>query len=463
MPLAPGTGGAYLGVDPLGALVTAPATPAAAPSRGRLLQILGVAFGLAVIIGNTIGIGILRTPGEVAARLPEPAWFLGAWLVGGVYALLGALTLAELGAMVPRSGGQYVFARRALGDYAGFVIGWSDWISTCGSMAVVTISIGEYLGVLVPALAPFAVAVAVGVTFLFAGIHGLGIRTGDLTQQVTSLLKVVLLVGLAVACLVAVAPERPTAAAVAHAAPGLTAVIVALQGVIYTYDGWNGMLYFSGEVRDPGRQIPRAMAGGVALIIVIYLLLNLAYMRVLPLSQMAGQTLVAATAAGVLFGSAGETAVRVVLILSLLSAASAILLMGSRVPHAMSEDGLFWAGARRVSTGGSPLATLVFTAVITTGMLVTGTFDQVLAVTAFFFVLNYLLSFISVIVLRRREPDTPRPYRALGHPIVTWLLVLGSVGFLAGNVIGDPANTRWAVGLLLLSYPVFRMTVRSGG
>ena len=166
------------------------------------------------------------------------------------------------------------------------------------------------------------------------------------------------------------------------------------------------------------------------------------------------------TAAGVLFGPVGETAVRVVLILSLLSAASAILLMGSRVPHAMSEDGLFWAGARRVSTGGSPIVTLIFTALITTGMLITGTFDQVLAVTAFFFVLNYLLSFISVIVLRRREPDIPRPYRAFGFPVVTWLLALGAVGFLAGNIIGDPANSRWAVGLLLLSYPVFRLTVR---
>lgn len=421
---------------------------------------LGVAFGLAVIIGNTIGIGILRTPGEVAARLPSPAWFIGAWIVGGVYALLGALTLAELGAMVPRSGGQYVFARRALGDYAGFVIGWSDWISTCGSMAVVTISIGDYLGVLAPGLAPYAVGVAVGVIFLFVGIHGMGIRTGDLTQQFTSLLKVLLLVGLALACLVASAPPRAAVTAVAHAAPGLTAVIISLQGVIYTYDGWNGMLYFGGEVRDPGRQIPRAMAGGVVLIIAIYLLLNLAYMRVLPLDQMAGQTLVAATAAGTLFGPAGETAVRVVLILSLLSAASAILLMGSRVPHAMSEDGLFWGWARQVSAGGSPLLTLALTGLITTGMLVTGTFDQVLAVTAFFFVLNYMLSFISVLVLRRKEPGTPRPYRAWGYPVVPWLLILGALGFLAGNVVGDPGNTRWALLLLAVSYPAFRLLKR---
>jgi APA family basic amino acid/polyamine antiporter len=422
--------------------------------------VLGVAFGLAVIVGNTIGIGILRTPGEVAARLPDPVWFVGAWIAGGLYALLGAITLAELGAMVPRSGGQYVFARRALGDYAGFVIGWSDWISSCGSMAVVTISIGEYAGALVPALAPYALHIAIAVTAGFTLIHGLGIRTGDLTQQITSLIKVVVLVSLGLACLLVAAPPRETAPVAVTSAPGFAAVIIALQGVIYTYDGWNGMLYFSGEVRDPGRQIPRAMAGGVLLIIGIYLLLNLAYLHVLPLERMAGETLVAATAARAVFGPVGETLVRVVVVLSLLSAASAILLLSSRVPYAMSEDGLFWGRMRRVNQGGSPVMALVVSALITVGLLVSGTFDQVLAVTAFFFVLNYMLSFISVLVLRRREPETPRPYRAWGYPMVPWLLIVGALGFLIGNVVGDPGNTRWALLLLGVSYPAFRVLKR---
>lgn len=440
--------------------MTAPAESAPlAPPRGRLLQILGVAFGVAVIVGNAIGVGILRTPGEVAARLPDPVWFLAAWLAGGLYALLGALTLAELGAMVPRSGGQYVFARRALGDYTGFVVGWSDWISSCGSMAVVTISIGDYLGVLLPSLAPWSVATALLVTFAFTAIHAAGIRTGDLTQQLTSLVKVLVLVALGLACLLAAAPARPDVVPAARALPTFAAVIIAMQSVIYTYDGWNGMLYFSGEVRDPGRQIPRAMAGGVVLIIFIYLLLNVAYLHVLPVERMAGETLVAATAAREVFGPMGETIVRVVLILSLLSAASAILLIASRVPHAMSEDHLFWARAGQVSRGGSPVVTLVLSALLTAILLVSGTFDQVLAITAFFFVLNYLLSFISVLVLRRREPDTPRPYRAWGFPVVTWFLVLGAVGFLLGNVIGDPLNTRWALLLLAVSWPVFRWTV----
>src|SRR4029453_255811 len=120
--------------------------------RGRLLRVLGVGFGLAVIIGNTIGAGIFRAPGSIAAQLPHPALFLGVWILGGLYALLGAFSLAELGAMIPRSGGQYVFARYALGEYAGFIVGWSDWLSTCGSAAAVSLVIGEFAGALFPAL-----------------------------------------------------------------------------------------------------------------------------------------------------------------------------------------------------------------------------------------------------------------------------------------------------------------------
>src|ERR687883_2093392 len=139
-------------------------------SRGRLLRVFGVVFGLAVIIGNTIGAGILRTPGEVAARLPTPALFFGVWLAGGVYALLGAANLAELGAMLPRSGGQYVFARYAFGPYPGFVIGWSDWPSTSATVAAISIVIGEAVGVLVPALAPHAAAVAVATVIAFTAL-----------------------------------------------------------------------------------------------------------------------------------------------------------------------------------------------------------------------------------------------------------------------------------------------------
>lgn len=437
---------------------SAPPLSSSTPApRGRLLQILGVAFGLAVIIGNTIGVGILRTPGDVAAHLPNATWFLGAWLLGGVYALLGALSLAELGAMVPESGGQYVFVRRALGEYAGFAIGWSDWVSSCAALALVTVSMGDYSTAIWPSLTGKSVALALAVVVALTIIQALGIRAGDLTQQVTSLLKTIVLVALAGVCLAWTPPAAEATVTVLTHPIGFTAIVLALQGVIYTYDGWNGMLYFGGEVKNPGRDIPRAMAGGVLAIIAIYLLLNVAFLHVLTPAKMAGQDLVAATAAREIFGAKGDVVVRGILLISLLSAANAILLISSRLPYAMSRDRLLWKGFTRVSISGAPRPSLIASSVATALLLLTGTFDQILALAAFFYVVCYTSSFLSVFVLRWKEPDTPRPYRAIGFPWITGFLVIGSLGFLAGNVISDTRNSLVELGLLVASYPVYLM------
>ncbi len=439
---------------------TAPLAATAPAPKGRLLQILGVAFGLAVIIGNTIGVGILRTPGDVAAHLPDARWFIGAWLLGGLYALLGALSLAELGAMVPESGGQYVFVRRALGEYAGFAVGWSDWVSSCAALALVTVSMGDYSAAILSALTGKAVALALAVVAVLTLIQALGIRAGDLTQQITSLLKTLVLLALAGVCLMWTPPSAAPAVVAPAARIGFGAIVLALQGVIYTYDGWNGMLYFGGEVKNPGRDIPRAMAGGVLAVIVIYLLLNVAFLHVLTPARMAGQDLVAATAAREIFGDKGDTVVRGVLLVSLLSAANAILLIASRLPFAMSRDGLLWRGFQAVSTGGTPRPSLVASAVATGLLLITGTFDQILALAAFFYVVNYTASFLAVFILRAREPDLPRPYRAIGYPWVTGFLVVGSLAFLVGNFFSDTRNSLVELALLLASYPVYRLVSR---
>jgi APA family basic amino acid/polyamine antiporter len=428
--------------------------------EGKLLQVLGTAFGLAVIVGNTIGVGILRNPGDIATHLPSIPWFMGVWVGGGIYALLGAMTLAELGTMIPQSGGQYVFTRRALGEYPGFVIGWSDWVSSCASLAAVTIPMGEYSDVLFPFLKGHSALVAVVIVVSLALIQWRGIRAGDVTQQITSGLKTLVLLGLAGICLFAT-PAVPATAVPAAVAlsfiPTAGAVVLSLQAVIYTYDGWNGMLYFSGEVKNVGRDIPRAMAGGVLLVIAIYLLLNVAFLRVLTLPRMAGQNLVAATAAQAIFGPAGDRVVRVVILVSLLSAANAILLLTSRIPYAMSQDGMLGKALSRVNAGGTPTVSLLFSSLSAIGLILTGTFEQVLALAALFFVINYTASFISVIVLRRRDPTAPRPYRALGYPWVTWFLVLGSLAFLSGDVLSDTRNALWSLGLLAVSWPAFRL------
>src|ERR1043165_6430265 len=428
-------------------------------THGHLLRVLGVGFGLAVIIGNTIGAGIFRGPGTIAEQLPAPTPFLLVWLAGGVYALLGAISLAELGTMIPRSGGQYVFARYALGEYAGFVVGWSDWISSCGSTAAVSLLIGTFSGGLIPALEGKAAAVAAVVAIFFALLQWRGIVWGSNTQNLTSLLKALAFLALSLAGFIFGGKGALThASAGTTAAITLSAIIVSLQSTIYTYDGWAGVIYFSEEVKHSNRDIPRSLFGGVALITTIYLLVNVSLLYVLPMSQIAGKEFAAGEAANVIFGTHGDTIFRCLTIASMLSGINALHLMATRVIFAMSRDGLFSSRAAVVNEGGTPSVSLFLSAAVALLFILFGQrFERVITVLAFFFVANYILSFISLFVLRRREPDKPRPYRAWGYPFTTALALLGSLLFLTGAIIADTKNSLYALGLLAVSYPVFRL------
>ena len=429
--------------------------------RGRLLRVLGLGFGLAVIVGNTIGAGILRTPGDVARHLPATALFLGVWVVGALYALLGANSLAELGTAVPRSGGQYVFAHRALGNYPAFVVGWSDWLSTCGSSAAVAIVIGESLARLHPPFAPAVLPVALLVIVAVALVQWRSVRWGSRAQALTSLAKALAFVALIVACF---AFGRPAAADERSVAvPALAAVVLALQAVIYTFDGWTGVVYFSEEVRDPARDVPRSMFAGVLSVTAIYLLFNLALLHVLPLSEMAAAKLPAGAAALAVFGPTGDTIVTALTLVSMLGAVNAFQLMAPRVLYAMASDGLAAGAAVRVNRGGTPTVALLLSSLVAAAFVATGTFEEVIAVLAFFFVANYAISFTALFALRRREPDLPRPYRCWGYPWTNALVLLCSLLFLAGAVVGDRANSLWALGLLAASWPVYRLARWFGG
>jgi basic amino acid/polyamine antiporter, APA family len=437
-------------------------------SQISLRRTFGVAFGVAVAVGSMIGAGILRTPADVAARLPMPALFLGAWVIGGLYALLGANALAELGTMLPRSGGQYVFVRHALGPYAGFLVGWNDWISSCGSVAAIALVLAEALGTVVPVLAQRTVAVAAVVVAIVTVILWRGVRESDRAQQATSLLKSFALLALVAACLIARATGAAASVAEANAAPvavptGIAlaaAFITALQGVIYAYDGWTGVLYFSEEVRDIAHEIPRSLFLGVATVIVLYLLLNVAFLAVLPLPALASSPLAAASAATAVFGPRGGTLVQVIVVIALPSAIIANTLMSSRVAFALGRDGAAPHFLARVNAGGTPGTALIASSAVVGLFLLGGAFEKVIAVCAFLFVASYTLSFASVFVLRAREPAVDRPYRAWGHPWTTGLVLLGSIAFLGGVVAADPTTGLVALGLVAVSYPIFRMMRR---
>jgi len=432
--------------------------PPVAPARtaGGLLRVLGLWFGVAAIIGNSIGVGILRTPSEVAVHVPTTVGFLAVWVAGGLYAALGVASMAELGVLMPRSGAQYVFAHEVFGPYAGFVIGWTDWISSCASAAAVSMVVAEYGGVFVGAGATAVAGIALGVVVLFTLVLWRGIRSSSRTVQLMTLAKVL---ALAVVPLVAFAmgvraPAAPTVTATG--AFTIAGVVLAMQSVIYSYDGWSGMLYFSGEVTNPSRDIPRAMFGGVAALFVIYMLLIGSYVFVLGVDGVAADTFPAGQVARALFGDIGDTIIRITVVITALSALPPIILMASRVPHAMSGDGLFPRRAAAVNPGGTPTVTLAASSLVAIGFIVSGTFSQVIGVAAFFFVLQYVMSFSAVFALRWREPDRPRPYRAIGYPVTTAISWLGGVAFLVGAVVQDHRNSAIAIGLLVVSYPVYR-------
>ncbi|MGH9554759.1 MAG: APC family permease, partial [Terriglobales bacterium] len=347
-----------------------------APARGGLLQILGVGFGLAVIIGNTIGAGILRTPGEVAAQLPNAWMFIAVWVAGGLYALLGAFSISELSAMTPRSGGYYVFTRRALGEFPGFAVGWTDWLAQCGTTAAVSIVIGEYTDVLLrrhapahPQLAGREIPIAIAVTIGMAMLQWRGIRWGSLIQNITSAAKALGFLALVVAIFVLASPGPESAPA---SLPGgfslLAALVIAAQAVIYTYDGWYGAIYFGEELRDPGRDAPRSTIWGVLSLMAIYVLVNLALLYALPITAIAGDKLALGAAAATIFGEWTVSVISVLMIISMLAGINAYPLMASRITCAMSRDALLPRVVARVNPGGTPTTALLLSTVGSVGL-----------------------------------------------------------------------------------------------
>jgi APA family basic amino acid/polyamine antiporter len=423
-------------------------------SRGRLLKVLGMWFGIAAAVGNTISAGIVRTPGDIASRLPNAWLFLGVWIVGGLYAFFSAPAMAELGAAIPRSGGQYNFSRRAMGEYAGFVVGWSDWLSTCGTAAAVAIVISEYSGHLFSVLNGPAKVKIISVSIIvgFGVLQWRGVRWGGNTQLLTAAVKTIGFLILAVACFLKGSPAHQLAlqSAASHAVspsgwPLAVAFMLGLQAVFYTIDGWDGVIYFGEEVRDPGRDVPRAIFGSVVSIMGIYLLLNLLPLYLLPMNEIAGNTFVLGTVADRIFGSLGDPIIRSIMVISMLSCLNANQLFCSRTLYAISADGLFFRQAAKVNKGGTPTVALLLSTIAGV-IFVIWPFERVIAMLSFFFVANYTLTYTSLFVLRKREPQ-----------MTTGIALGGSVLFLIGSIVTDRENAPWALAILILSYPVYRL------
>jgi len=427
-------------------------------TSGKLRRVLGVGFGLAVSIGGTIGVGILRTPGLITQQLHGPLPIILSWIAGGIYTLLGASCLTELGLMIPRAGGFYVYVRRAFGNTAGFAVGWTDWLMYCSVLGYLSIAIAEFVAALGLISGDTIRIVAVLILLGVVALQWLGIRISGQFQEVTTSLKCIAFLAFVSACLLLPAGEY----AFRHVPPSLTfsGLTVALQAIIITYAGWQSPLYFIEEDRDPARNLPRAMIGGVLSVIGIYLLINIALLKVLPISELSGSTFPAADAARVIAGAYGRTIIILLSVISLVPLLNAITMMATRVIFAMGRDRLFWSRTSTVNPGGTPDTATLLTTAVAVGLIVTGTFQRLIAMTSFFLAANYSLCCIALVVLRRREPELPRFYQTWGYPWSVWFVAVGSLAFLVSMLMADILNGL--ASLALLAIGLFGRAVLTG-
>jgi basic amino acid/polyamine antiporter, APA family len=413
-------------------------------TAGTLHRLLGVGFGLALAFGCTIGVGILRLPGVVAAALGDRPLIMTFWALGGLYALMGAVAVTELAVMIPETGGFRVYARRAYGEGVGFAIGWCDWLNNVSAVAYASMTAVTFLGVLWPpvsAVNPSALAVAV--LAVFTAVHWIGLRLGSSLTEIISVVIALLLMTLVVCCLfvapaAATAPVRNSAAALPWMSTGMILMVVpALRAILTAFDGWYSPIYMAEENKQPVKTLPRAIIGGTLLIATLYLLINWAFVRVLPMPVLAASKLPAADAARLVFPRGGAELVTVISLLTILSLLSSILLVAPRILYAISRDGLLTQRAAVVSAGGTPRVALLLTSLMVVAVILSGSFEQVVAMYAVLFLVTYASTFLAVFVLRYREPAVARPFKAVGYPFSTAIVLIGSVAFLIAAVVED--------------------------
>jgi len=425
-------------------------------------RVLSSGFTLAAIIGGTIGLGILRTPGEVATVVTDPLMFVSLWVLGGLFALLTAIVVGELMGMTPRSGGTYALVRRAYGPFPGFVIGWVDWLSFVADIALKAVVVTEFASLLIPATRQWQTPLAILVSSVFAALQLRGVAMSAKIQEVAAAFIALIIVGFTVALVFAESAVSSSMALVPHAANRLGAWSLVIASIIYTYDGWSYPAYFSGEVKGGGGAVARACIKGAVIIILLYVFLVAALVWKVPLASLAGNELALAGALEMVGSPLASTVVLVAAIIMLLAHQNLLYMSTPRILQALAVDGLALRRAGEISKGGNPIFAVLVSWGFSVGLIVIGGFHFLLYLSIFFFLFIYVVLVVGVIILRSRQPDTDRPYRAWGHPWSTYTclfgwLVLGL--FQAGAQIDTAA---YAAIMVAISWPVYRILMRSG-
>jgi len=436
---------------------------------------LGPLDAAAIIVSNVIGGGILFTPPQIAAAVPAALPFLATWIAGGLLAFAGAMSYAELATLRPSAGGEYVYLRDALGRLAAFLSGWTSFVAGfAGAIATSAVVIPFYVGRFIPAagdgtpffswtLIPGIVTVsasrqsliALTAVWGLAWVHRRGVGPGRIVGNVLAALKVSALVIFVALGLSVGAGE--TTHLTEHHPVAFTGWLLALIPVMFTYSGWNAASYVAEEIRDPGRNVPRAFALGTIAVVVLYVLLNVLYLFVFPigeLGQVKGSVL--DVVAERLLGATAGNVMGIVSIISLLASVSAMTFAGPRVYFAMARDGLFFKSAASVHPRfHTPSVAILAQAVWTSVLVLTATADALVTYTGFAITLFLGLAVVSLFVLRAREPQARRPFRAWLYPVAPALYVAVSAAILINGLLRDPYPTGAGALIILAGVPLF--------
>jgi APA family basic amino acid/polyamine antiporter len=445
-------------------------------AQTELKRQLNLFDAVMVISGDMIGIGIFVTTGVIAETLPSPGGVLLVWVLGGLLALTGALSCAELSASLPYAGGDYIYIREAYGKLMGFLSGWSSFLVTfSGAIAFLAVGFNGFMSFFFPVLGSneaifslavpfFPINVTVGTAFsiivvlLISGLHCFGVRLGTVTQNILTTLKIGALLGIIV--LGVFFGQGDTA----HFTPlfdwakisNFSLFAAAFIPAIFAYSGWNAIIYIAGEVKDPERNLPRALLWANLIVIALYLAINLVYIYGVPVTQMKGALRVSEVATTALFGYQTSVWITAIITVSILGALNVVTMIGPRIYYAMARDGVFFQGLTRVHpTFATPTNAIMLQALWACVLILTGSFGTLFTYVSVIITLFSALTVGSVIVLRFKRPELKRPYKLWGYPVVPVLFILAHLWIVWGSLMEKPRDSLWGVIIVSLGIPAY--------
>jgi basic amino acid/polyamine antiporter, APA family len=452
-----------------------PVTESAAPPDEGLVRALGLGSAVLFVLGSVIGSGIFLTTGNMAAALPSPSLLIAAWIAGGIIALTGGLTYAEMGAMYPNSGGVYVYLREAFGPLIGFLYGWAALlVFFSGGIAAVAVGFADYVSYFVPALSTTRIIwsaatpiglwtisaaqiVAVIAIAALAAINYVGVRTGNLVNVILTIAKVS---GLAALPILALIATQTSPAWLPIVPPDLASPLagfgIAMIAVLWTNDAWYCVTWIAGEMKHPQRDLPRALFIGISLLTLIYVVVNVAYLYAIPLAELKGVSRVAEKAATLMVGVNGARFVALTVVVSTFGCDAAAILAGARLLFAMARDGVFLPAAAKVHPRyRTPHIAIVALSGWSAVLALSGSYEQLFTYVMFSSILLHLVGAVGLFRLRRTRPDHPRPYRVWGYPFVPIVFILSSGAFVLNTLVERPKESFAGLGLLALGLPVY--------